>query len=204
MIDFLSSQGLTGITALLSGLVYILLATNKDSRCWYFGILSCSLIAYDDITRYHLYSDAVLQVFYVLAAIAGLISWKRWKIDSFPWEALRNARTHFLAIVIMLILSWVLVEYVWVHTDANVPWLDSFTTLMSVWATLLLVAGLRINWIYWIIANSIYLYIYGSQQAWAFFILILIYLIMAVYGWYNWGKLALIGTVNRELGQRNE
>lgn len=204
MIDFFFNQGLTGITALFTGLIYVFLAANQDRRCWYFGILSCSLIAYDDIVRYQLYSDAVLQLFYVLAGFVGLITWKKFNFDSFPWNPLKKSSTHALAILTMIILSWILVKYVWVHTNASVPWLDSFTTLLSVWATLLLVGGLRINWIYWIIANSLYLYIYGSQGAWAFFVLMIIYWVMAVYGWVSWGKLASDGTVNRELERRNE
>ncbi|HLF62372.1 MAG TPA: nicotinamide mononucleotide transporter, partial [Saprospiraceae bacterium] len=69
MQDILTSllhQSTTQWIALITGLIYVVLAAYEKPLCWPFGIISCSVIAADDFAVFQLYADGVLQIFYVL------------------------------------------------------------------------------------------------------------------------------------------
>ena len=44
------------------------------------------------------------------------------------------------------------------------------------------------NWLYWIIVDIVYVYLYSSREAWLFALLLLIYTIIAVFGYLEWRK----------------
>lgn len=175
-----------GAVALVAGLVYVWLAAQRKKACWYFGILSCAIIAYEDITRYHLFADAVLQIIYVVLGFWGLYHWGK----NNHHVVVRKVKGihHFFIIIITLISSVALGWVIDTYTEANMPFLDVWTTMLSLVATVLLVWEQRVNWLYWIVANALYIYIYGSQGAWYYALLLFIYWLMAIYGWIAWGK----------------
>lgn len=169
--------------ALLTGLCYVFLASQKNRICWLFGIVSCGIIAYQDVTLYQLYSDAVLQSFYVIMGFWGFWSWGR---EEKPKGKPLTLNHHLLGIL-GSVIGAVVVGYVlrsW--SDAAVPFLDAFTTILSILATLLLVNERKETWLYWIVINLLYIYIYGSQGAAYFTVLSAVYLVMSLRGWFWW------------------
>jgi len=185
VIGFFQQLGMLGAVALITGLIYVYLAAQKKRSCWYFGIISCAIIAYEDLTKYFLYADAVLQIIYVLFGIWGLI---KWGSNKGVTGTKISSSQHIGLLVFSLISTYLIGEWMSNNTVANMPFLDVWTTILSLIATVLLVYENRTNWLYWILANALYVYIYSCQGAWYYAALLFIYWLMAIYGWISWGK----------------
>jgi nicotinamide mononucleotide transporter len=189
MIGFIQSLGWLGLIALIFGLIYVTLAARSDRRCWYFGIISCAIIAYEDIFRYDLYADAGLQAYYVFMGFWGLATWKEGGREDHVFE--KGWKWHLVVQLAIILLSILLGIGLSRYTGAALPFLDTWTSIISVVATWMLVHRIRSNWIYWIVANTVYIYIYGEQGAVYYMALMIIYLLVAVNGWRSWSKLPL-------------
>ena len=62
------------IIAVITAILYLVLAAKEDVKCWYAAIISSSLYFYIMLNA-GLLMEAILQVFYVGMAIYG---WKQW------------------------------------------------------------------------------------------------------------------------------
>ena len=92
------------------------------------------------------------------------------------------------------LVIWILLS---TYTSAALPVMDSITTVFAVLATILLLYKVKSNWLYWIGINSCYIYIYNVRDAQPIAFLSLVYLILAIYGYYRWHFLqGLIKRVN--------
>ena len=189
MVDFLQSLGWLGLVALVFGLIYVVMAARSDRRCWYFGIVSCTIITYEDFFRYDLYADAALQIYYVIMGFWGLLTWKEGGRESFVFE--KGWQWHVVVHLLILVITAIFGIGLSRYTEAALPILDTWTSIISVMATWMLVHRIRSNWIYWIVANSAYIYIYGQQGAMYYVALMMIYLLVAINGWRSWSRLPL-------------
>jgi nicotinamide mononucleotide transporter len=80
------------------------------------------------------------------------------------------------------------VHYLLQNTDSDVIYLDSITTALSLTAMLLLARRKVENWIYWIIADSIYIPLYIYKELYPTSMQFFIFLILAALGYINWKK----------------
>lgn len=183
----------TDWVAVLSGILYVWLAARGNRWCWAFGILSCAVIAREDFVRLKLYSDGILQIFYIIMGVAGLYYWRSDRgIRVRPLQALSFHLVIILGtLVASLPISWLFLRY----TDAAFPFLDAWTTLLSLTATWMTVRMMLENWWYWILADLIYVYLYIQRDAPAFAWLFVIYTLVSIYGWIHWRKLSRNGPV---------
>ena len=174
---------------LFTGLLYVVLAARENSWCWFWGIISCSFLAYATLYFYNLYFDFLLQIFYVLMGFFGLYQWKLGGAGqqeraigrlSYSW--------HAKILVAGLLLTFVFGYFFAAYTPAAATYVDAFTTIFSIAATILVVLKVLENWLYWIFVDLIYVYLYGSRGAYLFALLLLIYTVIAIYGWWRWKK----------------
>jgi len=89
------------------------------------------------------------------------------------------------AIVLAALVSGYLLS---IGTDARLPYLDSLTTWGSILTTVMVARKVLENWLYWIVINSISIYLYldrGLEQTASMFML---YLVLAILGYYAWRK----------------
>jgi nicotinamide mononucleotide transporter len=66
--------------------------------------------------------------------------------------------------------------------------LDSITTALSLTGMLLLARRKLENWIYWIIADIIYIPLYMYKELYPTSLQFFIFLILAILGYRNWKK----------------
>ena len=177
-------------TGLVTGIFYVLLAAKEKASCWIFGIISCGCIAYKDITEYHLYADAGLQLFYVVMGVIGLIQWFRMDQQRDHMLSIKKLplRSHVLIMIIGMLISIPFGYLLNHYTDAAFSYLDSVTTVFSIIATILLIQKYLDNWYYWIVIDIVYVYLYISRGGVLFAFLMIIYTMIACYGLYAWLK----------------
>lgn len=183
------AQSATQWIALITGLAYVILATFEKPLCWPFGIVSCTVIAVEDFSMLQLYADGVLQIFYVIMGFAGLYFWL---FRNAPGTSLRVSSMplmhHVAAIAIAAAVSVPLAYLLGRFTDAAFSYLDTLTTLLSLWATWLLVRKVLENWLFWIAIDVVYVYLYAMRGGDLIAVLYAVYLLVAVWGFFRWRK----------------
>jgi len=174
---------------LVTGLFYVILAARENSWCWAWGIISCSFLAYATLYFYDLYFDFLLQLFYVLMGFFGLYQWKFGGAgqQERPISKLSSS-WHIKILGAGLLFTFVFGYFFAAYTPAAATYIDAFTTIFSVAATILVVLKVLENWLYWILVDLVYVYLYGSRGAYLFALLLFIYTIIAIYGWWRWKR----------------
>lgn len=174
--------------AVVLGIGYLLLAMLESSLCWYFAFLSTALYVwiFGDVS---LYMESALNVYYMAMAIYGWLQWQRGGADKSGVKIIRwTARQHILGVAIILAASVTSGYLLSSNTAAKLPYLDSFTTWGSIFTTIMVARKVLENWLYWIVINSVSIYLYidrGLDQTAAMFFL---YLGLATVGFLMWKK----------------
>ena len=174
------------IFAVIFALLYLFLAIKQNIACWYAAFISTLIyiIIYWDVS---LYMESLLNFYYLLMAIYGWINWnKKSQIDKnyvISW----SYQNHIVVIFLILILT-VISGFSLQKTDAVYPYLDSFTTWASVITTFMVAQKILSNWIFWIIINSVAIFLNFDRELYLTVILLMTYQVMSIYGYYQWRK----------------
>ena len=174
------------IFAVIFALLYLFLAMKQNIACWYTAFISTLIyiIIYWDVS---LYMESLLNFYYLLMAIYGWINWnKKSQIDKnyvISW----SYQNHIVVILLILILT-VISGFSLQKTDAVYPYLDSFTTWASVITTFMVAQKILSNWIFWIIINSVAIFLNFDRELYLTVILLMTYQVMSIYGYYQWRK----------------
>ncbi|HMQ85807.1 MAG TPA: nicotinamide riboside transporter PnuC [Saprospiraceae bacterium] len=175
--------------ATVTAILYVWLAAKNNPWCWGWGIISCSLWAYASFFYYQLWLDALLQVFYVAMAFWG---WYQWRLGNPDKAAKKISRLpiwwHAPMLVLGAVLSLIFGYYFAAYTSAAATYWDALTTVFSVIATFLLVQRVLENWLYWIVTDALYIWLYASREAWLFSLLMVVYTLIAVWAFFNWRR----------------
>lgn len=193
------------IIGTLVGLLYLWLEYRASIYLWIAGIImpAVYIFVYYDAG---LYADFGINIYYLGAAIYG---WMMWKYGSFLRRKLLRTKKqepakqaelpitrmplHYLLplvavfCVALLGIAWILINF----TDSNVPWLDSFTTALSIIGMWMLARKYVEQWWAWIAVDAVSagLYIYKGLDFTA--ALYALYTIIAIFGYFKWKKMML-------------
>ena len=133
-----------------------------------------------------------MQFFYILISIIGLY---KWKFDSVEKKELPIStypiRHHIFLFLLGSIASYLLIASSSYVPFINLPVLDAITTVILVIGTLLLIQRKLYSWIYLVVGDLIYIYIYGTLELWLLTAVMVLYSILGTYGYVNWKKLFL-------------
>jgi len=174
--------------AVALGLSYLLLAMRENSLCWYCAFFSTAIYVYifGDVS---LYMESVLNVYYMGMAVYGWLQWQKGGANHSGIEIVRwTAKHHIICILVILIASVISGYLLSVNTDARLPYLDSFTTWASVLTTVLVARKVLENWLYWIVINSVSIYLYIDRDLDQTAAMFTLYLVLSVLGYVAWKK----------------
>ena len=173
--------------AVILSLLYVYLAAHQNNLCWIAAVISVSLYIYICFNA-KLYAETVLQVFYFLMAIYGFYSWKKnnSQLQISTWPIKKHLFIIFLGTILTFFLGFIFSNY----TDAEMPLVDSFTTVFSVFATYMVVKKILSNWLYFIIIDIISTYLYFSRDLHLTSLLFLLYTFIAVAGFIKWNRIS--------------
>ena len=183
----------------LTGLLYLFLEIRQQRAMWVVGFLT-SLIYVFVFFFSKIYADMGLNIYYVVISIYGFWQWtRRHKVEtSGTEEAAPSQRTLVyrsmtprpFAGVSSAILALFMLLYHVLHyfTDSPIPAGDAFTTAVGIGATWMLARRIIEHWIFWIIINSISIYLYYLRGLYPTMFLYICYTILAAVGLYTWKK----------------
>lgn len=200
--------------ALLTSLAYVWLAARDNNWCWLFAAVSTAVWAWQSFFVYQLISDGFLQLFYFVMAGVGIWRWSRLSMrmrarrSKAGFTSRESDREDLLGDVKLKpndIRKMTVSEHVYVllfgllggrlmylfvsglfTSVATMP--DALTTAFSIAATFLLVWRRLENWLYWIVIDAVYVWIYLKTGAVLFALMMVINIGMAIYGYYNWRR----------------
>jgi nicotinamide mononucleotide transporter len=170
--------------AVLSGLVYVVLAVPRSRWCWVAGGLS-SLIYVWLSARARLPMQSLLQAWYVGIAVYGFLYWSRevkTRVSLLSW------RGHIAGIAASLLPAAAIARFLAGETQAAWPRLDASTTLLSLFASWLTARAKLENWLYWIVVDVVLAWLYAAQGLVFTAFLFLVYLVVAAAGFIEWLK----------------
>lgn len=174
------------LVAVIFAIAYLVLAVRENILCWYAAFISTSIFLVI-FWQVKLYMESGLQVYYLAMAIYGWYQWtrggtKHTGIAITSW----STKTHVsvLALVIAAtIISGLLLQ---TYSDARLPYLDSFTTWASVVTTYMVAKKVLENWLYWLVIDSVAIYLYLDRGLYFTALLFLAYIVIVIFGFYMW------------------
>jgi nicotinamide mononucleotide transporter len=150
------------VVAVVSGITYVLLILHRQRWGWVAGALSSSIYVLLS-ARARLPMQSVLQAYYVGMSVYGWISWTRNAAEQggriFRWPV----RRHLYAVGLIIAASLLSARFLARETGAAWPLLDSLSTWTSFLATWLVARSVLENWLYWIGADIIMVFLFARQ-----------------------------------------
>jgi nicotinamide mononucleotide transporter len=175
-------------TAVALGIAYLLLAMLEKISCWYAAFAS-TLIFLFLFWEVGLLMEAALQVYYLAMAVYG---WWHWRHGAHANGSLAisrwTLRRHLAAIVLVLAASALSGGLLASYTAASWPYLDSFTTWGAVLTTWMVARKILENWLYWIVIDSLSIFLYVERGLYLTAGLFAVYVIIVLFGFVTWTK----------------
>ena len=180
-----------GWLSLLSGCLgvcSVCLTAQGNILTFVFGFAQVMTYTYLCV-RAHLYGEIAINVYYFLTMIYGVYVWRK-RLD--PTHDNKVRTRHLPWHIWLTIVAVVLVSsggvgcLLAVYTDDPTPYLDSFTTVTSVVAQILMILVYRDQWFLWLAVDltsiAMWLYVgdYCMTAQYAF------WCCNCVYGYYKW------------------
>ena len=173
------------ILAVLAGLLYVILLIKQRIGCWLAAIIGSCLSIYLFIDN-KLYSEAILYGYYVGISIYGWILWSKpkKKLPIRRWTFFQHGFWFCIGIISSFSLGYFFAFF----TDAELPYLDAFTTVFSFIANYMEVHKVISAWIVWIVINLVTIGMYSVKSLDYYALLMAVYAILSVIGYIQWKK----------------
>ncbi|MDC1119322.1 nicotinamide riboside transporter PnuC [Gammaproteobacteria bacterium] len=184
----LLQNSLLELAAVIFAVAYLVLAVRENSLCWYAAGIS-TLIFLFIFWDVKLYMESGLQIYYLAMAFYG---WYQWRGANRETANLRvskwRAKQHVIALALIATLTFISGSLLNSGTDANLPYLDSFTTWASVVTTFMVTRKILENWFYWLVIDSVSIYLYLDRELYFTSLLFAIYIVIIFFGWFAWKR----------------
>jgi nicotinamide mononucleotide transporter len=164
--------------AVALSIAYLILAMKENSLCWYCAFVSTAIyvVIFGDVS---LYMESALNGYYMAMAIYGWYQWQR------GGSANQGVALSIGLILLLTVISGYLLT---VTTEARLPYIDSFTTWASVVTTVMVARKVLENWLYWIVINSVSIFLYIDRELYQTAAMFVVYLVLAIIGYFTWRK----------------
>jgi nicotinamide mononucleotide transporter len=179
--------------AFVLGVANVLLLVRRSIWNYPFGIVMVLLYA----VIFHdakLYSDALLQLFFLVVQIYGWLHWRRASLELGEIRVERlsgRARALIAAASAAAIIGWGGLMYS--QTDASFPFWDAAVAILSVAAQILLARRYVENWLLWILVDLLSIGLYAAKGLWLTMALYIIFLGLASWGLVQWRRAMAAG-----------
>jgi nicotinamide mononucleotide transporter len=184
------------VVAVILGVAYLVLAMRQNILCWYAAFGSTAIFSwlFWDVS---LVMESGLNVYYLIMAVYG---WWVWRgnaqqnqvnssevikaVEIKSWSLSRHALIIVSIVLISLATGYGLEK----NTGAALPYLDSFTTWGAVITTYMVAQKVLENWLYWLVIDTVAIYLYIDRELYLTALLMAVYVVLAVLGWFMWLK----------------
>jgi nicotinamide mononucleotide transporter len=174
------------VAAALAG-AYLLLAIRQHIGCWAAALLSSCLYVWVMFGA-RLYMGSVLNAFYAAMAVYGYRQWtgdRRGRpLEVSRWPLSRNLLGLLAVIGMSMVSSFFLRRF----TPAAWPFADSMEAWGSVFATFLVARKVYENWHWWLVIDSLSMWLYYTRGLYVTMLLFGLYLVLIALGMREWRR----------------
>jgi len=187
--------------ATLTGLVAVILSAQENVWSWIVGLANV-ILAFIMFYQIQLYPDMFLQIFFFITNLIGFWQWKYPKqqeanqknelkisqlsLQQFGLLSLVGLTgTALLGTFAKNLHEWVPLVF---SQPSAFPYMDSFTTVMSIFATFLLIRKKVEAWWVWLGVDIISTYMYYVKEVKLYSLLYAVFCVIALFGAINWTK----------------
>ncbi|WP_337044652.1 nicotinamide riboside transporter PnuC [Emticicia sp. 17c] len=187
--------------ATLTGLIAVILSAQENVWSWIVGLANV-VLAFIMFYQIQLYPDMFLQIFFFITNLIGFWQWK------FPKQQEANQRnelkitqlslqqfglltliglsgTFLLGTFAKNLSGWLPLVF---SKPSAFPYMDSFTTVMSIFATFLLIRKKVESWWVWLGVDIISTYMYYIKEVKLYALLYAVFCIIALFGALSWTR----------------
>ena len=169
------------IIAVLLSLFSAVYGIKKSQKTWTTGILG--YIAYIIIfVDSKLYCNALLQIVFVLQSGWGYTLWKKRSKPEDIDKEYENSKMFSFFIILFMSLG----VYFKFYTNNSNPILDASSTAASIVALYLMSYKVIQNWIWWIIADILYVIMFVNQHLYLSASLYLVFIVLCIIAYKKW------------------
>ena len=181
-------NSLLELTAVVFAVAYLLLAVKENVLCWSAALVSTAIFLFI-FWQVKLYMESGLQIYYIVMACYGWYQWTRagpneGALTVSSW----SLQNHVIAVLVILTATFFSGYILDTGSDARLPFLDSFTTWASIVTTYMVAKKILENWIYWLVIDSVSIYLYLDRALYFTSMLFVVYIIIIFFGWFSWLK----------------
>jgi nicotinamide mononucleotide transporter len=184
------------LAAVVLSMAAVLLAIKPYTANWPVAMAGTLLYGWI-FFECRLYSDMVLQFIFIAMQAFGWWQWSKKQSTANIISSLTGRQWLIESVVFLTawgVWTWLLIAFLpWLSVLLGIyiprpamPWLDSFTASLSVWAIILQARRKWENWILWLLADIIYIPLYVSVGIPLTALLYTVFLLLAVFGLRSW------------------
>ena len=172
--------------AVVFSLAYVVLAIYQNVLCWPVGLVGAGLTFLVFLDA-RLYGAMALQGVFMALMVYGWYEWRQGGEEGGQLPVIRTpTRWRFVLGLAGAAFAVVLGLFLMRRTDAALPFWDSGTTSFSLVAQFMTTRKWVENWLLWIVVDAVYVGMLVSQQLHLMAALYAAYLVLAVWGWFQW------------------
>lgn len=172
--------------ATVAGVLCIWLLVRQNVWNFAFAIVQVTLSAYV-FYQQRLFSDAILQVFFVVINIYGWIHWTRGgDVRAQIPVTQMTARAMTGWSIVTLVLTGVWGTFAKVQLSAAAPYVDGFILVASLVAQWLTARKYLESWWLWILIDLVAIPLYASRGLYFFAALYVVFLVLCFQGLREW------------------
>jgi nicotinamide mononucleotide transporter len=180
------------VIAVFLGFAYLALIMKQNIWGWYAAFGSTAIFSwlFWDVS---LVMESGLNVYYLIMAVYG---WWVWRGNSEPDKEIKTEKLiqtwsvgrHVFVIGSVILISLATGYGLEKNTTAALPYLDSFTTWGAVITTYMVAQKVLENWWYWLVIDSVAIYLYIDRELYLVALQMAVYIVMIFFGWFLWQK----------------
>ncbi|MES2278063.1 MAG: nicotinamide riboside transporter PnuC [Bacteroidota bacterium] len=194
LVDWWHQLSWLEVIAVITGLLCVYLAAINNIWNWPIAIISTVITVYVMANKY-LYADMLQYTYLTIINIYGWYVWSKRPGSDDKRPVARISRKQILwtvaaVIVITPVLGYTLITFAarLNYQPPAFPYLDSFCTVVSLAAQVLMARKVLENWLIWVFVDIIYVVIYTVKDLQAFAFMFVVYIVIALVGYFDWRK----------------
>lgn len=176
--------------AFIFGIISVVYAKKENILVYPTGII-CTVITIYLLYRAQYFGDMMMNVYYSVMSIYGWWNWSRVKDSYYIVLISKTNKKEYLIASFFFLLTIVITFSVYkMNLDSlEIPnYIDIFTSGIFFTAMWLMANKKIESWIFWIIGDIITIPLYGYRGLGILSLQYLIFLILAIQGYYEWKK----------------
>lgn len=174
------------------GVVYLWWEYHANPKVWLASVVMPMISMWLYFSK-GLYADFTINIYYLLIAVYGYLSWTRGSRKDKAKASLPITHTPFWAALVAIagtgVLWWALSRVLLVFTDSTVPYADGFTTALSIVGLWMMARKYAEQWLAWFVVDIVCVWLYIYKGLVFYPVLYGIYTVIALLGYRKWLRL---------------